>query len=136
MVKLVKKILYVEYLLCLFCLFGEGGEFCLKSNLNTFVFQVVETCDNKLNQTLSVVVFQVSEGTRSIHDKLTALQQQWSSNNIAEQIKKQKQAELEVVKNRWKNGVLQEQDERQKLDPKDMPDVISEVNISFSLKNK
>ena len=52
---------------------------------------------------------QVGSATKSIHDRLQQIQDEgWKNNEIAEKIKQTKQQELEMLQNRWKNGVLRE----------------------------
>ncbi len=52
---------------------------------------------------------QVGNATRELHARLTKLDENWKNNEIAEKIKQQKQADLAVLQNRWKNGVLNDE---------------------------
>ena len=42
---------------------------------------------------------------RTLADRLAGVQQGWQNNEIAEKIKQQKEAELNMLQNRWKNGM-------------------------------
>ncbi len=55
-----------------------------------------------------VVVWQVAPAARSIHDRLQHLQQQWQKNEISEQIREQRQQDMVMLQNRWKNGILRD----------------------------
>ncbi len=59
------------------------------------------------NQT-SVSPRKVAPGAQNIQEKLTALQESWKGNEIAEKIRKEREAEMAALNNRWQNGVLRE----------------------------
>ena len=45
-----------------------------------------------------------------MHARLTKLDENWKNNEIAEKIKQQKEADMALLQTRWKNGVLNEDD--------------------------
>ena len=53
---------------------------------------------------------QVGMATKELHARLTKLDENWKNNEIAEKIKQQKDADMALLQTRWKNGVLNEDD--------------------------
>ena len=45
---------------------------------------------------------------QELHARLTRVDNNWKNNEIAEKIKKQKDEDLALLQNRWKNDVLNE----------------------------
>ena len=46
-----------------------------------------------------------------MHARLANMTNSWQSNEIAEKIRKQKEADMAVLGNRWKNGGIHEEEE-------------------------
>lgn len=65
-----------------------------------------------------------------MQEKLTALQKGWQSNEIATKIQEQKSTELNKLKSRWKDGMLQEaEEEKEELPHKTMATTQNTVQV-------
>ena len=58
---------------------------------------------------------QVGKATKELHARLTKLDENWKRNEIAERIQQQKNADMALLQNRWKSGVLNEDAEATKV---------------------
>ena len=47
----------------------------------------------------------VGPATRTLADRLAGMKQGWQNNEIAEKIKEQKERDMAMLQNRWKNGM-------------------------------
>ena len=72
----------------------------------TAVDQYTTSASPQKTSAMSPSPSKVGTATQSIHDRLEHLQGSWQSNEIAVKLKQQKRAELAQLENRWKDGVL------------------------------
>jgi len=71
-------------------------------------------------------VVKVGAATKTIHEKLKQMQEEsWKNNEISEKIKQTKQQEMEMLQNRWKNGML-----REDLDPEPVSTAVTLFGVS------